>query len=855
MLLRAAAIGVKSGPWHAILQRLQSDLPNIRFESALLDSPNTLTQIFSPHALEYWALQPADFIFCGLDPLITSDQRLFKAILRMDALKPAGQFILLFPGLEKGLGKLMRSPHAMRFNLATGERLQCHDAGLLLTGKNMSIPNLPQHPSPTQLLWKPALAKQAQQEVVQAKEGLLVGFAELQAIQDEHGRVWPPKEWLRRILKTQPNTTEWRWRTLGFMYNKGWHLHGGIPLERIRSLDLAPSQNAFQHALPLPKKDASQRKPHKIGFKHLVDLRHLDKQAPAWQKLLEQLQQSGKAFNARQQQLQQTLRLAAVRTDLPLLLGDGAPLLNHAVARYLRNQGFHRCQIWQKNRLQNTNETTLLLALGPRKEKPLTPSLAPTQVLNLHHIFHRALEPLNQLLDWAKIPAPVPHDHPPRLHEPPQPLRKRQKALEEALAHWEAAREDWLMRTMEMKMCRQEARLLQQGIQQAAALLKGPHAAQLWQAQTHPGRHNAQVEPNPTTPPTTTQGNSFLQRTKHPVTTVIWEDDNPAPEPRGKGEGPGETLAEEQTASPQAMPEEALVFSMEKEEAARMLHSLQRYPKRLWVDIHLAAEPQGLIKINADALSQWQTAWVSPHAKEQIAHSAQQAQQALSTAWELLQKHHQQALNARSQAKQFRLQVQNLGRTWVEQEVEHMLQAQENHLFQAFDQALNQHERSWLSRALIHRVLLFCSQPSHLLFWQKALQQVYPGLVAEQCQLQAINLHASATRLRENKTIPFSKTLLKSASQQAAKSASQASPPDLIIIEHHSRMAFAVLQALQQHTKLRRRPCFIFTADAWLPSNPKDPMPWPYTRVQWLPRLAPLRAEQCVENLLRLHPR
>ncbi len=325
---------------------------------------------------------------------------------------------------------------------------------------------------------------------------------------------------------------------------------------------------------------------------------------------------------------------------------------------------------------------------------------------------------------------------------------------------------------------------------------------------------------------------------------------------------------------------QALVFSHDQEEAGAVLQALSGVSKKRWFDLAPYSTPETVRNLPQDPIREYAREGVlivTAASRDKLKELQQRVRQELTQVQRELEEvqaalERYAAENAKVQEAQF-----NLTRQWVRQLLGRWLEANLLRVLGLMDVVRRRHERQWLSRAIVHRVLLIASSPENEAPLVEACRQIYPAFneelavlppyhyqpldalpeearldLAQQSHDEDLDGQAFESRLQSALEL-HNQRLLQEYLDLLAGGLSDAHA-DLILIEHRLEVAGRILEFLRSHLpNLADAPAIIVLPELWAPAE-HEALPWAHTRVVLVRRMGALSAKECAESLQTIHP-
>ena len=330
----------------------------------------------------------------------------------------------------------------------------------------------------------------------------------------------------------------------------------------------------------------------------------------------------------------------------------------------------------------------------------------------------------------------------------------------------------------------------------------------------------------------------------------------------------------------QSQVKQVLVFSHDQEEAGAVLQALAGVAKKRWFDLSpftTAESIHGLTHAPVEEYRRDGVLIMTASSRErlndlrtrigedfgQVTRQLAEAQAALAFYQGELDK---------AVAAQYALM-----RRWLRGTFRQWIESNRPRLAEQLEHLRLRHERQWLSRAMIHRVLIVSSSGENRPALQDACRQLYPGfndahsvvvpydfepldnLPREQAgevtrKAKEEGLDEIQIRVRLDAALADQNNALFNNYLDVLGKELEPVLADLVLIEHRVSIAGPILEFLRARiTELKDVPAVLIVPEYWTPP-PHQPLPWPNTRVVILRRMGGLTARDCEQALLTVHP-
>jgi hypothetical protein len=325
---------------------------------------------------------------------------------------------------------------------------------------------------------------------------------------------------------------------------------------------------------------------------------------------------------------------------------------------------------------------------------------------------------------------------------------------------------------------------------------------------------------------------------------------------------------------------QVLVFSHDQEEAGAVLQALAGVSKKRWFDLSPFSTAESIHGLSQAPVEEYRRdgaliMTASSREKlndlrtrigedfEQVSRQLEEAQAAFAFYQGELDK---------AVAAQYALV-----RRWLRDVFQKWLESNRPRLAEQLEHLRLRHERQWLSRAMIHRVLIVSSSGENRPALQDACRQLYPGYNEEHSivvpydfepldslppeQAEAIARKAqeegvdrAQVQARLDAALADQNNALFNNYLDVLGKELEPVLADLVLIEHRISIAGAILEFLRARIpELKDVPAVLIVPEYWTPPE-RQPLPWPNTRVAVLRRMGGLTAGDCEGALLTVHP-
>jgi hypothetical protein len=325
---------------------------------------------------------------------------------------------------------------------------------------------------------------------------------------------------------------------------------------------------------------------------------------------------------------------------------------------------------------------------------------------------------------------------------------------------------------------------------------------------------------------------------------------------------------------------QVLVFSHDQEEAGAVLQALPGVPKKRWFDLSsftTAESIQALARAPLDEYRRDGMLVITASSRERLTGLRERLEQECAQAAKHVAEAEATLAFYQGELDKALAAQHALTRRWIRAAINDCLERKRPRLMDQLDHAARRHERQWLARAMIHRVLVIGSSAENRPALLEACRQLYPAFneehsvvvpydfelldVLPQDQADALTREAKGRGLDEAGIQARLDAVL--ADQNEALSDSylgllghELKPmlADLILIEQRMPVAGAILDFLRERISgLKHTPAVLILPEYWAPP-PVESMPWPNARVAILRRVGALTAQACEQALLTIHP-
>jgi hypothetical protein len=387
MLVKIIAIGADPAAWREVFHRLRDELPDHPFSVGVFASPEELAFLEREFFPGQWRREAPDFLLSALTGDEPAEERLafLKKVQELPGgAPPAG--VLLVENIEKSLRALLQHGNPLGLTLDNGSGFTLSDPAFLLRAFPKAFPRIRVDGLLQGLRLKGGDGPGREVVPDRLGEGTLVGFAEIEAVLTPAGPL-RPKEWLKTVaagegLKRAPGAA-------GLIREeKGMYVFPGIPLDRIRAIEL-----------------------NGVRFAHLLERRALKSSSPHFLALIQSIAEIGTRRSRRWKRLTARIRQAEARTDIPLVCAGDNALLRESLAALLVRSGYPRCYTLNAPGEGLLKEPALMLQVAPWARGRLGAQADAPMVMEVAEEMERLMKPLERMLPWRELPfEPPPAD-------------------------------------------------------------------------------------------------------------------------------------------------------------------------------------------------------------------------------------------------------------------------------------------------------------------------------------------------------------------------------------------------------------------------------------------------------------
>ncbi len=793
MLVKILALGLEPQAWESLFACLRERLPQLPMAAAMYC--NALEIAGLRERLQGYHEESCDVLLCGLmlDSSLREQLELVEDICQQ---QPKNPMALVLPGGGHQLRKLAASNLSLQVEIPDRPPLSLYSPSLLIDNLPPHFPLVRVDAAIQRLIFHGGGPFSRRMQPHQLPDNSLVALDMLESIHDEQDTPCSPRRWLKKILRqagVQPAA-----KPVGLLKDaKGLFLFPGVPVGEIRCLEL-----------------------NGLRFDYWLDTAP-NSQLPGFEQLAEQLSSCGRTQARSWENVFQSIRQMEYKTDVPIWLQGGSPLLRESLLHLLQQQGHQDVQLRPQSSSFLLREPSLLLHLDctpPAAEA----HIEPPQILLLGNELQQLMQPLHPLADWRTLRFQAPSEDNPQIPTNTDenakilPAPNPPTMLDRQLQNFQHRR-DKLHDAVNMT----HKRILM--LQQTCDI----HSEALAQLQLLLGENS-------------------------PLTN--WNE----------------------ASSPQA--QKILLLSHDPEEAAQCMHSLAHIPQRRWLDLHPIQDAETLLRfplhqlhaaacssqppvsaqdispsvVNVDSESAVESdTKTSPETSSELAVSmvliSARARSRLLQLQEAIQQELQQSQNTlltlQERADFYRLERSKqaaeapaLVSSWTLATIQQWL-TQHQPWRQALECVCRQTERIWLAPANIHHIGISASSNQNRNAVLAACQQIFPLLRKQ---------HHSAPPFSykpEEQSLPPNQHPNADAFQQYIQMLSaqfSAQHVHLLLIEHPYTVALAILSALRQLPHFQSTPAILLIPDLQIPSASNT---LPYTRICWAPRIGSLTSD------------
>jgi len=325
---------------------------------------------------------------------------------------------------------------------------------------------------------------------------------------------------------------------------------------------------------------------------------------------------------------------------------------------------------------------------------------------------------------------------------------------------------------------------------------------------------------------------------------------------------------------------QVLVFSHDQEEAGAVLQALTGISKKRWFDLSpftTAESIHGLARVPADEYRRDGVLIMTASSRERLNDLRAQIDRDYGRVSRDLEEAQADLTFYQGELDTALAAQQALVRRWLRGTYRLWLERHRPLFAEQLDQVRLRHERHWLSRAMIHRVLIVGSSKENRQALLDACREVYPGFNDEHSVIVPYDfepldclprkqVEEATGKAREE---GLDETVLRARLAASVAEQNQALfnnylevlgkelepvQADLVVIEHRALVAGQILEFLRGRIPaLKEVPALLLVPEYWTPPA-NQPLPWPNTRVAVLRRMGGLAARECEQALLSIHP-
>lgn len=325
---------------------------------------------------------------------------------------------------------------------------------------------------------------------------------------------------------------------------------------------------------------------------------------------------------------------------------------------------------------------------------------------------------------------------------------------------------------------------------------------------------------------------------------------------------------------------QVLVFSHDQEEAGAVLQALPGIAKKRWFDLSSftsAESIQGLAQAPVAEYRRDGLLIITASSRERLTDLGTRIGQDFQQAGRQVEEAEAALSFYQAELDKALAAQQALARRWIRGVARDWLERDRPRLTEQLDRLRHRHERQWLSRAMIHRVLIISSSGENRPALLEACRQLYPGFneehsvvvpydfepldalpqaQAEDLTRQAKEQGLDAPKIREriDNALADQNNALFNNYLDVLATKLEPALADLVLIEHRAQVAGAILEFLRARIpELKDSPAVLILPEYWAPP-PSQPLPWANARVVILRRMGGLTARDCEQALLTIHP-
>jgi hypothetical protein len=550
-----------------------------------------------------------------------------------------------------------------------------------------------------------------------------------------------------------------------------------------------------------------------VEYAHLLDMGQLTLQSPHFAALLNGVRQSSRWHGQRDAEVARALAEAAGKRDLPIVCGGGVPVLNELFAERLAAEGFARLATLEGFRDDLFREPTLVIRLSHFADEGIGVQVEPPTIFPIE--------------DDLAVPLTALHGLPPLTEVPYIPGEGAQPQAQARLTDAQLAesRGQVLARGNRARAGRDLA-------EKRVLLLQQEHGV----LETARGELTALLEAK----------DSLL----------IWSGSLPAGV------------------------KQVLVFSHDQEEAGAVLQALTGVSKKRWFDLSPVT--------SAESIRALAHAPVEEYRRDGVLIVTASSRERLNDLRERIEQDHGQVAKQLDEAQAALTFYQGeldkavaaqhaLARQWLRGVFDGWLAQHRPRLAEQIEHLRLRHERQWLARAMIHRVLTISSNGENRPALVDACRQLYPGYNDEHSVVVPYDFEPLDALPREQADAVLQKAREEGLDDTHGRERLDAALgdqnnalfnsyldvlgkevepvlADLVLIEHRAPVAGAILEFLRARVpELKDVPAVLILPEDWLPPE-NQALPWPNTRVVILRRMGGLTAREVERALATVHP-
>jgi len=329
-----------------------------------------------------------------------------------------------------------------------------------------------------------------------------------------------------------------------------------------------------------------------------------------------------------------------------------------------------------------------------------------------------------------------------------------------------------------------------------------------------------------------------------------------------------------------AQASQVLVFSHDQEEAGAVLHALPGVPKKRWFDLSSFTSAESIQALARAPLEEYRRNGmliITASSRERLNALRERLDRERAQAGRQVEEGEAALAYFQGELEKAIAAQHALTRRWLRTALTDPLERERARLMDQLDHVGRRHERQWLARAMIHRVLVIGSSAENRPALLEACRQLYPAFNEEHSvvvpydfemldvlprdladaltrQAKERGLDEAGVRERLDSALADRNDALCESYLNLLGNELKPMLADLILIEQRMPVAGTILAFLRERISgLKHAPAVLILPEYWAPP-PLEPMPWPNTRVAVLRRVGALTARECEQILLAIHP-